>query len=109
MRRGMRAMLTILVTISLLANLDANIDMNIEPTLRHKRDEVGTALAALSNLCGRLFDTKHGCWCGKGNRCWHTVDNVDWCCKQHDGCYDNYPSHKKWCDNVFSACLNKYC
>ena len=28
--------------------------------------------------------TKHGCWCGAGNRCEETKDGLDGCCKAHD-------------------------
>ena len=30
----------------------------------------------------------YGHWCGVGNDGQEPLDNMDECCKQHDGCYD---------------------
>ena len=49
--------------------------------------------------------TKHGCWCGAGNRCEETKDGLDGCCKAHDLGYGSagISAEEMWDVNGFIA------
>ena len=53
-------------------------------TVKHQAINFQTGCSFLS----LLSMSHYGHWCGVGNDGQEPLDNMDECCKQHDGCYD---------------------
>ncbi|KAM9494285.1 phospholipase A2-like [Clarias gariepinus] len=96
-----------------------------ERSMRSKRSVVNLA-GVIKCTTDRLAISYvgYGCYCGLGGKGW-PIDNTDWCCHEHDCCYQNVvaagcktltnnyrwtcKNHQVICDSINDRCDKMLC